>query len=551
MTHACLAPGSRSTPLALALAGRRELNVQISIDERSAGFMALGIAKHSRRPVAVLTTSGTATANLYPAVVEALYSQVPLMALTADRPPELRETGAGQTIDQIKLYGDYVKWFWEMGVAENRPESVGYWRSVASRAWYTSRAPGAGPVHLNFAFREPFLKTPDEPGFDYDQSGRPRGAAWTRVSHPVPEPSDADLARLSALIESTERGVIAIGTCDVDAEPVVELAAAAGWPLLAEATSNARIGAPAISTYDALLRDTDFFASHRPELAIRMGSLGTSKALNRLLDSSVRQVWVGLEDGWLDPRRVSGWIIRCDPAEFSRRLVRDLSPRRGSWLDGWMKAEEAVRTIIDWHLERLPQVCEPRVARDLAGSLPDGATLVVGSSMPIRDLDWFMQPRKGLRILANRGANGIDGFVSTCTGVAVSAGRLTFGLTGDLGLIHDANGFLNRSSQRIDLVMVVLNNDGGGIFSFLPQATHPQFERLFATPHGLDIQDLARLYRCGYTLLEPNSELKAACQVAAKSGGLQIIEARTDRRLNVEIHRQLWEAVSAQLRELK
>ncbi|HEX2180393.1 MAG TPA: 2-succinyl-5-enolpyruvyl-6-hydroxy-3-cyclohexene-1-carboxylic-acid synthase [Actinomycetota bacterium] len=545
--HVCLGPGSRSTPMALALDARPEVDLHVSVDERSAAFLALGLAKATRVPAAVLTTSGTAVTNLYPAVTEAFHAQVPMIVLTADRPPELRDTGAGQTIDQIKVFGDAVRWFVEVGVGEARADSVPYWRAVASRAAAVSRWPVPGPVHLNLAFRNPLIPVADETGFPFPLDGREGGVPWTVATESPMAPSEEDVARLVEAISGTERGAIAVGTGRHEAEPILETARRAGWPVLAEATSNVRTGPPAISTFEALLRDDDFARSHRPDLVIRVGHLGTSPSFAGLLDPVVRQISID-PSAWLDPSRSLSWILRADPGEVFGRLAR-LVPVRGEteWLRNWTGAENRARRAIDRLLDGCG-VTEPRIARDLAACLPDGSLVYVASSMPIRDLDWFMQTRPGLEILANRGANGIDGFVSSVLGAAISHPGPVVALCGDLSLLHDQNGLLQASEPSISAVFVVVNNDGGGIFSFLPQAGQPGFERLFGTPHGLDFSRLAEVYSCGYQLVHDPSELAPAVLRAVELGGVHLVEARTDRDDNVGFHGLVWQSVAKALR---
>jgi 2-succinyl-5-enolpyruvyl-6-hydroxy-3-cyclohexene-1-carboxylate synthase len=544
MSHACLSPGSRSTPLALALDDRPEIDLHVSIDERSMSFLALGIAKASRQPVALLTTSGSAAAHLHPAIIEAHHAQVPLVVLTADRPPELRDTGAGQTIDQIKLYPDALRWFCEVGVAEARAESVPYWRSVACRAHHASLWPVPGPVHLNVAFRNPLVPVPDAAGFPFELDGRPGGKPWTEATGSPLQAGEADLERLQAELESTERGAIVAGTTDLDPAPVVELAQVLGWPLLAEATSNARRGPNAISTYDALLRVEGFWDAHRPDVVLRFGHLGASNQLAAVLDASVRQIAIN-PAAWLDPTRAVSWMLRADPGLVCRSLCSRIEPRSGSaWLDGWLEAESKARGAIDSFLDNHQQVSEPGIARDMASALPPGSNLVVASSMPVRDLDWFMQSSLEVNVLANRGANGIDGFVSSCLGVALSQTRRpTAGLSGDLSFLHDQNGFLQASGTTPDIVFVVVNNNGGGIFSFLPQAAEPEFERLFATPPNHDFAQLAKSYGCFYRSIHNSSELASAVQQAVSLGGAHLLEAKTDRLENVEIHNLIWSKV--------
>jgi 2-succinyl-5-enolpyruvyl-6-hydroxy-3-cyclohexene-1-carboxylate synthase len=544
--HACLGPGSRSTPLALALDARPEIRLHVSVDERSAAFLALGLAKVSGVPAAVVTTSGTATANLYPAVVEASHAHVPMIVLTADRPPELRDTGAGQTIDQIKLYGGAVRWFVEVGVAEPRAESVPYWRSVSCRAWAVSRWPNPGPVHLNLAFRNPLIPVADPEGFPHALDGREGGRPWTEESHAPPAAAEPDLERLVGEIEGTERGVIAVGTGLHDPEPILAAARKAAWPVLAEAASNVRSAPPAISTFEALLRQPGFAGAYRPDLVIRVGNLGTSPSLAALLDPSVRQISID-PISWLDPARALAWVIRADPGRVFQQLAGRLDGRpETGWLKGWVDADGRARAAIDDLLDG-QGITEPRIARDLADCLPDGAALYVASSMPIRDLDWFMRTRPGLKILANRGANGIDGFVSSVLGAAISHSGPVVALCGDLSMLHDQNGLLVSSDTSPDVVFVVVNNDGGGIFSFLPQAGQPGFEKLFGTPHGLDFSKLAELYSCGYSMVHDPSGLAPAVLRAVGLGGAHLVEVKTSRDQNVVVHRLLWEAVNTSL----
>lgn len=545
VTHAFVGPGSRSTPVALALADRPELDLRVGIDERSVAFAALGSAKVSGRPAVVLTTSGSATVNLAPAVVEASYAGVPMIVLTADRPVELRDTGAGQTIDQIKMYGSYVRWFVEVGMAEARASSVPYWRSLAARAFHTSVWPQPGPVHLNLPFRDPLVPEPDDAGFGFPLQGRPAGTPWVDVSTPVVEPDPHAIQRLIAEMRAAERGLIVAGEGQLDPTPVIEMAGAAGWPLLAEAASNVRT-APAISTYEAMLR-AGFCADRKPDLVVRFGNLSTSPSLSRWLDAGVRQVWVD-PIGWLDPGRATSWIVRADPARACRALAEGLVPGPTSgWLQQWQSAEAVTRAALDAVLDSYDEVTEPRLARDLAATLPDDSILYVASSMPVRDLDWFMQPRRRIRIRSNRGANGIDGFVSSVLGAAAQSDVSICALCGDLCFLHDQNGLLLSSGGSLDAVFVVANNDGGGIFSFLPQATQPNFEKLFGTPHGMDFGRLARSYGCGYHLIKTPSDLAPAVSEALSSGGVHIVEARTDRERNVAVHRQVFDRAAAVL----
>lgn len=541
VTDACLAPGSRSTPLAMALYADERIRLHVRHDERSASFLALGLAKVTHRPVAVVCTSGSAVANLHPAVVEADASRAPLLLLTADRPPELRGTGANQTIDQIKIFGSAVRWFCEVGVPETGLAQ--YWRSTASRACGEARGVlggPAGPVHCNLAFREPLVPAAGDE-IDPGVGGRPNGAAWTATSDPRRLPSGADLAELTERIQATERGLLVVGDTDCDPRPLRALAEAAGWPLLAEPQSGARAGSHAVTTYDYLLRDAPFAAEHDPDFVVVIGKLGLSKTLLAWLSADIPQVLIDRDGSWLDPSRSLGAVITADPAATAAAVVEDLLERpHSAWLGSWLSADRHVRDAIDTLLDADDAPSEPRVARDLAAAVPGGAALTVASSMPVRDLALFAAPRDGLRVVANRGTSGIDGFVSTAMGVAAGHEGPAFALAGDLSLLHDQNGLLPSPTGRPDLVIVVVNNDGGAIFSFLPQAQFARgYETLFGTPHGIDLAKLASVYGIGHHRVERAGDLADAVLGASVAGGVRLVEVRTDRAANLELHRRL------------
>ena len=541
--HVCLSPGSRSTPLAVAARSDARLRVHVSIDERSSGFLALGIARATGVPAVAVSTSGTAVANFLPAVTEASNGSVPMIVVTADRPPELRGTGANQTIDQVKVFGDAIRWFCETGVPDDRAPLARYWRSLACRAFAEATAREPGPVHLNVCFREPLTASPEDEVVA-DVEGRPGDAPWTEVTQPPALPAAADVEWLAEKASSVERGLILAGAGEVDPAGVHALAEAAAWPVLAEPSSGLRSGPHAVSTYEALLR-SGWADGHRPDFVLRIGKIGISRVVNAFFRDG-EQALVDAHGRWLDPDRGANRILVAEPGPLCAEAAAGAGRDGSAWLDEWMGAEHAAREAIDRVLDATDEVSEPRVARDLAAALPDGAALVVAASMPVRDLDWFMAPRAGLRVAGNRGANGIDGFVSTTLGVALASDGPVAALAGDLSMLHDQNGLLLARNERVDAVFVILNNDGGGIFSFLPQAgAVPDFERTFATPHGIDFAKVAELYGCGHRALETAAALPSALDDALAAGGVQLIEARTDRDDNVALHRALWGAVDA------
>jgi 2-succinyl-5-enolpyruvyl-6-hydroxy-3-cyclohexene-1-carboxylate synthase len=551
VTDAVLAPGSRSAALAMAFHDDPRIRLHVEVDERSAGFLAIGLARATGRPAPVIVTSGSAVANLHPAVVEADTGMVPLLLLTADRPPELRATGANQAIDQLGIFGRAPRWSVELGVPEDRPGSNAFWRASMARAVAeaTGLSGAAGPVHVNLPFREPTVPLTDDGRsaatgpFVHDLDGRSGGRPWVTVDHAPRHAPEAELQALAGRIASTERGLVVVGQTSAPPGPILDLARAAGWPLVAEPGSGARSGPLAVGNVEALLSHAGFARTHVPDLVVRVGRTGLSKALARHLGPKVPQVAIDPDGAWHDPERAVGELLVADVTLTCASLVRLLGVGASSeWAERWLAADAAVRGAVDAVLDAEAAPTEPRTARDLGGVVPDGTALVVASSMPVRDLDRFLAPRDGLRVVANRGASGIDGTVSTVLGVALGhESGPTVALVGDLALLHDANGFLvSPDAPTVDATFVVVDNDGGGIFSFLPQAGFPgSFERVFGTPHGRDLADLARFHRLGYTRVEAAADLPGAVADAITGGGVRLVHVRTDRAENAALHRRL------------
>jgi 2-succinyl-5-enolpyruvyl-6-hydroxy-3-cyclohexene-1-carboxylate synthase len=544
----CIAPGSRSTPVVLAAVRDARIPTFVHLDERSAAFFALGRARATGAPCAVVCTSGTAAANFFPAVVEASMSRVPLIVLTADRPPEMRGTGANQTIDQTKLYGDHVRWFFEPGVPVEEPGAASYWRSLGARAVNAAIAGPPGPVHINLAFREPL--TPEGRAVDLgrDDGGRAGGAPWERIARAPSTPDEREVALVAAAIAAAERGVIMAGGGDAGGEAVAVLAARAQWPLIAEPHSDARIDARALSAAQFLLADEDFARAHVPDLIVRTGAPPTSRAALSFAASAPKLKLID-PDGWpLDPSRRASRIVRADPAVFARALG-DCLPANAEtpWLKEWRDADAAARAAVDALIDAWDEPFEGRVARDVAAALPDGSSLIVGSSMPIRDLDAYMHPRFGVRVIANRGASGIDGFVSTALGVA-SADGPTYALTGDLGLLHDASGLLWSARDANAVTFVVLNNGGGGIFDLLPSAVLPESERYFVTPHEVDLRAVAAAAGIDHVRVTSAADVvPAMLDRGGRSGASRIVEVVIDRARALEQRRSVRDAVARAL----
>ena len=512
-----VAPGSRSAALSMA-AVDMGLRVHVEIDERSAGFHALGLGKGGS-PAAVVTTSGTAVANLLPAVVEADLSAVPLVILSADRPPELRERGANQTIRQQGIFGSSVRWEFDPGPAEDRPGSNALWRSMVSRAVQTAvGGPAmAGPVHLNLPFREPLVPASDDgrdeaDPFANDTSGRPDGHRWTETT-----------VRQKPILNTrgeTSRVLAVIGDDPSDSRLSLDGVAYVAEP-------HARVGRMGALTSLHYLATHARSEIYRPEGVVTVGRVGLSRPLSTWL-RSVPTTRIDPSGRWVDTSAEAANMV----------LSRDIPLADPAWLDGLRRIDEAVGAAVRSALDSLPTMSEPRIARDTARALPENGRLVVASSMPIRDLDLFMDA-PDVDVLANRGASGIDGFVSTVLGVAASTpDRPTVALAGDLSMLHDTNGLL--VSPRPDCVFVVINNDGGGIFSMLPQADYPEsFERVFGTPHGRSFEYLARLHDLSHHHVDDPERLEETIKRAVAEPGVSLVVAETDRHENVELHRRL------------
>ena len=548
MRHACTSPGSRNTPIVLSLVGEPRIRCWSHVDERCAGFFALGAAKASGRPVALTCTSGTAAANYLPAVVEAHHARVGLVVLTADRPAELRDVGAGQAIDQLKLYGDAVKWFVELETTEATPDALRWIRQLACRAYWTALEGRPGPVHLNIPLREPLVL--DGPLPEDPTPGRAGGAPWVTRRVTAATTSTATAIPAASAAPLPERGVVVAGRDergDRVAEAVAAFAARAGYPLLADPLSHARHGANAIATYDLLLRDPAFAARVAPALVIRVGDLPTSKPLRSWLASltDAHQLALDPERAWQDPAAVLGELDAGDPVAALESLG-DAAPEPDlTWLDEWARADEAASHALADELS--DELSEPLVAARLgdwlsaAGEVGAPATLFVASSMPIRDLELHLPARRPLpRVLSNRGANGIDGTVSSAFGAAAAGDRPVVLLIGDVALAHDIGGLLAAGRLGLELTIVLLNNDGGGIFHFLAVSGEGDaFEEHVATPHGLAFDRAADLFGLRYVHALTEADLHRAVTGSVGSGEVTLIEVRTDRAANLALHRRL------------
>lgn len=559
LKHACICPGSRSTPLAVLLHRHPGIKVWVHLDERSAAYFALGQAKATRQPVAVLGTSGTATLNFAPAVAEAFHASVPLLVLTADRPPELQDVGAPQTIDQSRLYGRHVKKCVDMPLPEGGAAAVRYVRTVASRAMADCRAERPGPVHVNFPFREPLIPI--------GQGGVPteRGTApLVTVAHGLQALRPADGENLAVQLRGAQRGLIVCGPQDDPDFPkaVAQLSGELQFPLLADVLSQVRRGPHEMSfvidSYDAFLRDPQVAGDLMPDLVLRFGTTPVSKPLQLFLQrlTTCRQMVIAPPSDWYDPALVATDRVQVDSRAFCEALlpILEQTPRQAirtadAWRCKWERLNAQARAALNECLSDTPALSEPKVFDDLQAVLPPGATLFAGNSMPVRDLDsFFVAGARPARFLANRGASGIDGVVSTALGVSsVTSGPCVL-VIGDLSLYHDMNGLLAARQHGLQATIVLLHNDGGGIFSFLPQAEAVEsFEDLFGTPHGLDFRHAAKLYGLEYREPEDSPAFRAALEKSFHNPGVTMIAVHTNRDANARLHRNIWQAVSQRL----
>lgn len=554
LRQAVISPGSRSTPLALALWRQEEIETTVIVDERSAGFFAVGAAQSSSVPVALLCTSGTAAANYHPAVCEADHSAVPLLVLTADRPPELRGIGAGQAIDQLKLYGSSVRWFCEVGTHAADDKGLLHYRSTACRAFAAARGEARpGPVHLNFPFREPLAPLPDDGAATATDplalNGR-NGRPLTAVTSIDMEPSQFLLDEVAGHIAEADIGVIVAGR-QLDPElrePLTHLARVAGFPILAEPTSQLRCGphnrSYVVTGYDLLLRDERFRETASPDLILRFGEMPTSKPLRSwLAESGADQIVVDPLGDWNEPTRRAAAILRADPTELAAGWAARLGEDRPAPAM-WLEAERIARGAIAAELSETAQLTEPGLQLALADAYADGELVYTSSSMPIRDQEAFLPSTDtDTTFLCNRGANGIDGLISSGIGAAHATGKSTTIVTGDLGLLHDIGGLAALRDVSTPVRIVVIDNDGGGIFHFLPQQEallDQEFEALLGTPRGVDVVKAAALFDLPHHRLESFDDLPDAL-----SAGTGLIEAKTDRQANAELHRRLADRVRA------
>jgi len=559
---AVICPGSRSTPLALAIRSCAAINTRVLLDERSAGFFALGLARVSRRPVAIVVTSGTAVVELAPAVIEARLSRVPLVVLTADRPAEMRDRGAPQTIDQAGVFGRSAKWFVELPLFDGEAATSAHVRGVAGRAVAMAAEGPAGPVHLNVPFREPLL--PDGP-LASPLEGVPARAFTDVVTGPRTLGA-GEVDRLLARLVGHERGLIVAGPDDDPGLPaaLARLADATGFPILADPLSGLRTGphdrSLVIARGDLLCRPGPWIETHEPELVIRTGAMPTSKPIVELLARRRPELIVlDGEGGWRESALLPATFVHADATTTVEAIVPRLAGRAGDsvWVAEWLAADRTAGAAMVGWLGALDEPFEGTPFPILAEALPDGALLWAGSSMPVRDMDtWLPSTDRAITVRSNRGANGIDGVISSALGAAAAGNGPVALVIGDVSFLHDVSSLAMARQQGLSLAIVLVDNDGGGIFSFLPQAAAnapgtglpEHYEELFGTPHGTDLPAVIAAFGAAFRQAGA-SDLPAAIREAVGKPGVNVVHLRTERARNLALHREVASVVAAAINQ--
>jgi len=551
----CVAPGSRSTPLVAAIAENPKARSLVHFDEQGTAFAALGYARATGRPAAWITTSGTAVANGLPAVVEASVDGVPMILLTADRPPELRQTGANQTIDQPDIFGDFVRWRFDLPAPDLSIDPAMVLTTVDQAAYRTSRAP-SGPVHLNLMFREPFFSDTEEAWDSNDSipnSWRGSGEPYTRYAATKSSVDRVEIERLWDALRPAKRGLVVAGrlASRKQGEAVARLAETLGWPLLPDIGSQVRLGSgTTVSYYDALLSSEAFADGHEPEAVIQVGGRALSKRLEQFVVRSRPHPYVVVRDNpfRLDPGHMVTHSVEAEIVSFCAALVEAIGERSSdetTWTSGWREASEEAGRYLDGLLFGEAELSEPLVARVVSRHVPEDHGLVLASSMPVRDVDAFAAvDGPPVPVAANRGASGIDGTVATAAGFARGLERPVTLVIGDLALLHDLNSL--ALLRETPVIVVAVNNDGGGIFNFLPVSGQKAFfEPYFGTPQGVGFGDAAKMFGLGYEQPRTAEEFLEAYRAACSSGESAIIEVRTDREENVALHRRILAGITA------
>ncbi|OGU74318.1 MAG: 2-succinyl-5-enolpyruvyl-6-hydroxy-3-cyclohexene-1-carboxylic-acid synthase [Ignavibacteria bacterium RBG_16_34_14] len=567
--YACISPGSRNTPLTLAIAGNKKIKSFVHIDERSSAFFALGVAKATNTPVVIVSTSGTATAELYPAIIEAYQQRVPLIVCTADRPPELLNTGANQTINQNNLYKNHIRWFVDVGLPELIPRRIRHIKVIAKRAVYESLIHSKGPVHLNFPFRKPF--EPD----DYTDEIYEDIIKTSEVVLPdkkkLFEEAEKDIVsekwfkEVAAYLSKYKKGLIIAGPENYNKQfhkNCQKLAYILGYPVLADGASQLRFGKHnkdnILFSFEGFLRSLFVNGNYKPEIIIQFGRTVTSKALELYLEKCTAIRFMINEYGdWFDPANRSNASFACKPFLFCEKMVEHFgSKKMNRNLDSWLKLFEdadklslKIKNKIISNSE-FPNEC--RIIEELVDILPENSNLMISNSMPIRDFDYFAPvTQKDITVFNNRGASGIDGITSTALGLAVVEKTPTILLTGDSAFYYDMNGLLAAKKYKIPLIIVLINNNGGGIFEVLPVSKFGKvFKEFFVAPHDLDFSPFTKAFEGYYSLIKSWGNFRTEFTKALERKEFSVLEIKTNAAASLKLRQTYWNEVNKSLNKI-
>lgn len=560
--YACISPGSRSTSLNLAFAKHEKIKSFSHIDERSGGFFALGLAKQSNSPVALICTSGTATAEFYPAIIEAYNQRVPLIVCTADRSPELQNVGANQTINQENIFKNHIRWFANVGLPELSIEQLKNIKLIARRAVYEAVAKSRGPVHLNFPFNKPFephLFT-DEISQDFFESAVNSKIKKFDLEKSVSQTiGNKKLNEVLSLIQSKKKGLIIVGPNNYDKKFIAKinyLAKTLSYPILADVASQLRFNSEekinVITNYDALLRNSKLKKYYESDFILQFGRTTTSKGLEIYLEeTSATRIIINQYGDWFDPSNNASEAIACDPIIFCEQLISLLGksdiPKNHKWLNLFLDSDSKAAAIRKKIIDKIEFINESKFVNQFLNLLPENINLMLSNSMPIREFDYFASKRnKNIHVHQNRGASGIDGINSTALGIAATSEIPTLLVTGDLSFYHDLNGLIAAKKYKIPLIIILINNNGGGIFEILPIASYGKvFEEFFLTPTNLEFKNFVKAYSGNYSLVKTWQQLEIELEKAFKKNTFSVLELKTDAKKSFSLKNEYWKKLES------
>ncbi|MEO8398986.1 MAG: 2-succinyl-5-enolpyruvyl-6-hydroxy-3-cyclohexene-1-carboxylic-acid synthase [Ignavibacteriaceae bacterium] len=564
--YACISPGSRNTPLTLAFANNKNIKSYLHIDERSGGFFALGLAKASQTPVALICTSGTATAEFYPAIIEAYQQRIPLVVCTADRPPELLDCGANQTINQNNIYRNHIRWFFDVGLPEPISKRIKHIKAIAKRAVFECSVKSPGPVHLNFPFRKPFEPEAYTNEVDNDIIKIAKNISVDNKKNFIDEEKNITVEKwfieIFDLLIKKKKGLIIAGPENYDSQFHAScklLSEKLNYPIFADGASQLRFGKSIktniISNFDALLRSDKFVKKNQPEIIIQFGRTVTSKSLETFLENTSAIRFMINEFGdWFDPSNKAQASFACKPYMFCQKMFEKINMQKNyksstKWRDFFSEANLTASKIKKEIIENSTFPNEARIVNELLNALPGGTQIMISNSMPIRDFDYFAsKTEKNFTIFNNRGASGIDGINSTALGIAAVSKIPTILLTGDLAFYHDLNGLLAAKKYSIPLIIVLINNNGGGIFEVLPISNYGKiFKEYFIAPHDLDFEIFIKGYSGNYHLIKSWKDLNSKLKSSLKKKNFSVLEIQTNAEKSLQLRRKYWTEVDKNL----